>query len=532
MAPLEPWWQKGVIYQIYPRSFQDSNGDGIGDLRGVTSRLDYFHWLGIDILWICPFYPSPMADFGYDVSAYTSVHRLFGTMGDFQELLAEAHRYNIRVLLDFVPNHTSEKHPWFVESRACRQNPRRDWYIWRNPGEDGRPPNNWLANFGGIAWQWEEMTGQYYYHAYLKEQPDLNWRNPQVEAAMFEIMRFWLRQGVDGFRLDALWHLAKDPLLRDNPPNPDFDPKRDPSYAALREVYSCDHEDIHPILRRMRSVVEEFGERVLVGELYLPPQRLVSYYGTRQAPELHLPHNFELIFTDWRPEAVASAVCRLEELLPENAWPTWVLGNHDRPRLASRVGLQQAPVAAMLLLTLRGTPTLYQGDEIGLENVDIPPERIQDPWEKNNPGLGVGRDQVRTPMPWDDSPYAGFTTGQPWLPLNDDWLQCNVAVQQKDSDSLLCLYQRLLHLRRRSPALSIGDWRLVQADSSVLAYLRRHHEERMLVVLNFSGEKQSFHSAQHRGQVILSSGDEDPATSTFEGEPYLRPNEGLIIRCA
>ncbi len=530
MISTANWWETGVIYQIYPRSFMDGNGDGVGDLAGITRRLDYLQWLGIDILWICPVFPSPMADFGYDISAYTAVHPLFGTMAEFDDLIAAAHRRDMRILLDFVPNHTSEEHPWFIESRSSRDNPRRDWYIWRDPGPNGGPPNNWLANFGGIAWEWDEATEQYYYHAYLKQQPDLNWRNAEVEAAMFEVMRFWLRKGIDGFRLDAIWHLAKDPLLRNNPPNPDFDPQRQRSYDALREIFSADHPDIHPILHRMRRLVEEFGDKILLGEIYLPPERLVAYYGSPRAPELHLPHNFELIFTPWRPEALAATIRCLEDQLPEGAWPTWLLGNHDRPRLASRLGPAQTRIAAMLLLTLRGTPTLYQGDELGIENVPVPKEHILDPWEKNNPGLGLGRDPVRTPMPWDESAYAGFSRVEPWLPLNQDWPQRNVAAQKKDRGSLLMFYRHLLDLRRSHAALTSGNFRLVQAGDGLLAYLCEQKRERMLVALNFEKDKKMLRPTGNcLGRVVLSS-EGDRKDEIFSGQARLRPHEGLIIR--
>jgi alpha-glucosidase len=421
----EKWWQRGIVYQIYPRSFADNNGDGTGDLAGITGRLDYLAWLGIDAIWISPIFPSPMADFGYDVSDYTDVAPIFGTLADFDRLLAEAHARNIRVLLDFVPNHTSDQHPWFLESRSSRDNPRRDWYIWRDAKADGSPPNNWLGSFGGPAWEWDDTTRQYYYHAYLKEQPDLNWRTPAVEAAMLDVLRFWFDRGIDGFRIDALRQVIKDDQLRDNPPNPNWTPDQSP-YNQLLSVYSADRPELLDLIYRMRALADAYPERVLIGELWLAIERLMAYYGDN-GQGLQLPFNFHLIGTPWEARAVSALIVAYEAALPRGAWPNWVLGNHDRARIASRVGEAQARVAAMLLLTLRGTPTLYNGDEIGMQDVPIPPELVQDPFEKNVPGIGVGRDPERTPMQWDASPSAGFSTGTPWLPVADNYAVVNVA---------------------------------------------------------------------------------------------------------
>nr|MBP7569556.1 alpha-amylase [Acidobacteriota bacterium] len=501
------WWQRGVIYQVYLRSFQDTDGDGVGDLPGVIERLDYLSWLGVDALWLSPLHPSPDKDFGYDVSDFTAVHPRFGTLADFDRLLAEAHARGLRVLLDFVPNHTSDQHPWFVESRSSRDNPKRDWFIWRDAGPDGREPNNWLSNFGGSAWTWDEPTKQFYYHAFLPEQPDLNWRNPNVETAMLDAMRFWLDRGVDGFRMDVIWGLVKDDRFRDNPPNPDYHPSLPPHYEQLA-TYSADRPEVHGIIARMRALLDRYGDRMMVGEIYLPVERLVTYYGS--GDETHLPFNFQLLRLPWDAEGVARTVARYEALLPPHGWPNWVLGNHDKPRIASRVGRAQARVAAMLLLTLRGTPTLYYGDEIGLGNVPIPPGRVRDPFERNVPGLGFGRDPVRTPMQWTSGSNAGFTTGSgtPWLPLAagaDVW---NVERQRDDPRSMLTLYKRLLDLRRREPALAVGSYRQLPAPPGVLAYSRdisrteallygdtaeaaRHPQaQRVTVALNFGSRPQ------------------------------------------
>ncbi len=388
MSRKHEWWQRGVIYQIYPRSFQDSDGDGIGDLGGILSRLEYLQWLGVDAIWLSPIYPSPMADFGYDISNYTDIEPLFGTLGDFDRLVAEAHHRGMKVVLDFVPNHTSSEHAWFRESRSSRTNPKRNWYIWRDPAPGGGPPNNWLSNFGGPAWEFDERTGQYYYHAFLRQQPDLNWRNPEVQEAMLGVLRFWLDRGVDGFRVDVIWHIVKDDQFRNNLPDPDFKPHHAP-HRQLLATYNTDRPEVHDIIARMRGVLDEYEERMMVGEIYLPLERLVTYYGA-QGTGVHLPFNFQLIELAWHARALADAIDRYEAILPSYGWPNWVLGNHDNSRIASRIGSAQARVAAMLLLTLRGTPTLYYGDEIAMHNVPIPPDRVQDPFEKNVPGLGIG----------------------------------------------------------------------------------------------------------------------------------------------
>ena len=371
------WWQTGVIYQIYPRSFQDTNGDGIGDLKGIERRLDYLIGLGVDAIWISPIYPSPMADFGYDVADYCGVDSRFGALADFDNLLVQAHARGLKILLDFVPNHTSDRHPWFVESRSSRDNPKRDWYIWRDPAPDGGPPNNWISDFGGSAWEWDEATGQYYYHAFLKEQADLNWRNPAVQSAMYDVMRFWFDRGVDGFRIDVLWHMVKAADFPDNPPNPAYQPAMSDMHRVL-QLHSTDQPEVHGIAADMRAIADSYsaegrGERVLIGEIYLPVDRLMHYYG-RERAGVHLPFNFQLVDAPWEARSLATLIADYEAALPPGCWPNWVLGNHDRPRVAAKRGQAQARVAAMLLLTLRGTPTLYYGDELGLSDVAIPPD--------------------------------------------------------------------------------------------------------------------------------------------------------------
>ncbi len=488
------WWQRGIIYQVYPRSFQDTNGDGIGDLTGIRTRLDYLEGLGVNAVWISPIYPSPMADFGYDVSDYCGIDPMFGSMEDFDRLVADAHHHGLKIILDFVPNHTSEEHPWFLESRSSRQNPRRDWYLWRDPAPGGGPPNNWLSHFGGSAWEWDEATGQYYYHSFLKQQPDLNWRNPDVKAAMFDVLRFWMKRGVDGFRVDVLWLLIKDDQFRDNPPNPGYH-AGESSHGRLIPFYTANRPEVHEIVAEMRAVLDQFPDRVLIGEIYLPIAQLVTYYGPDQKGA-QLPFNFQLIDSAWSASAIADIIRDYEAALPVGAWPNWVLGNHDKSRIASRVGDAQARVAAVLLLTLRGTPTIYYGEEIGMRDVPVPAGEVQDPAEKNEPGLGLGRDPERSPMPWDGSEFAGFTTGKPWLPLAPDHESHNVSEFEGQRDSMLHLYRSLIALRQSSRALTFGPITNVSAHDGVLAYERRSQQETFCVFLNMTHEPRQVSDAR------------------------------------
>jgi alpha-glucosidase len=525
------WWKTGVIYQVYPRSFQDSGVDGVGDLRGIVQRLSHFAELGVDAVWLSPIFPSPMADFGYDVANYTDIDPVFGTLEDFDHLIASAHALGLKVLLDLVPNHTSDHHPWFRESRSSRDNPKRDWYIWRDPAPGGGPPTNWMSDFGGSAWTYDPATGQYYYHAFLAAQPDLNWRNPEVRRAMHDVIRFWLERGVDGFRVDVIWHLIKDEQFRDNPPNRNFGEGQPPHHAVV-PLYTADRPEVHDVIAELRRVVDEFDQRVLIGEIYLPVERLVTYYG-RDLTGAHLPFNFTLLQSRWQARDIARLIDEYESALPAGGWPNWVLGNHDRPRVASRVGPAQARVAAMLLLMLRGTPTIYYGDEIGMRQVPIPPERIQDPFEKNVPGLGLGRDGARTPMQWDAGRYAGFSTVEPWLPLADDSASDNVANLRNDTTSIYNLHRRLLALRRARPALRLGAYRPIAAGGDLLLFIRSHDEESILVVLNLGSEPALVSSAAERwrGRLLLSSF-LDREGESVDREIALRADEGVVVELA
>lgn len=521
------WWQDGVIYQVYPRSFADSDGDGVGDLAGVLARLDHLVTLGVDVLWLSPIQPSPMADFGYDVSDYCNVDPLFGTLADLDRLVAACHARGLRLVLDLVPNHSSDRHPWFLDSRGGRGAPKRDWYLWRDPAPDGGPPNNWLSHFGGPAWTLDpglgqHQSGQYYLHSFLPQQPDLNWRNPAVVAAMHGVLRFWLDRGVDGFRVDVIWLLVKDALFRDNPPEPDAAPDARP-FARQRALHTADQPETHAAIAGLRRVLDAYPERMMVGEIYLPTDRLVRYYGGA-LDECHLPFNFQLLLCAWNASAIAGVIREYEAALPAGAWPNWVLGNHDRPRIASRVGTGQARLAAMLLLTLRGTPTLYYGDELGLEDVAIPPERAQDPAGLREPGRGLGRDAVRTPMPWDASPGAGFTTGEPWLPLNADHVSRNVAAQHAEPDSMLALHRRLLALRRATPALVRGTIEGVAAENGVLRYVRSHDGRRVEVALNLTATEREVGVAA--GTILAATTERAGAVG---GSVRLAAHEGVVV---
>ncbi|MGH2507522.1 MAG: alpha-amylase family glycosyl hydrolase [Ktedonobacteraceae bacterium] len=528
-TPSHSWWQTGVIYQVYPRSFCDSNGDGVGDLLGIVSKLDYLRWLGVDALWLSPIYPSPMADFGYDVSNYTDVHPLFGTLADLDTLLQQAHQRDLKVILDFVPNHTSDEHPWFQTSRSSRTNEKRGWYIWRDPSPDGGPPNNWTSLFGGSAWQYDAGTGQYYLHLFDVKQPDLNWRNPRVRQAMYDVLRFWLERGVDGFRVDVLWMLLKDEQWRDNPMNPHWQPS-DAPYSRQKSLYTADQPGIHQIVREMRAVVDNYGERVLIGEIYLPPARLMAYYG-EQLDEAHLPFNFQFVtLPHWEAQTIRQMVDAYESALPSGAWPNWVLGNHDRPRITTRVGRDQARMLQMLLLTLRGTPTCYYGDELGMQDVAVPPAQMHDPQGKDNPAYS--RDPARTPMQWDTNPNAGFCLPQvqPWLPFAEDAQTANVASDQQDTRSCLNLVRALLLIRRTLPALTIGAQQsLDQPNTACFVYQRLHADQRCVVALNFSGQDQIVTlSEQGQGSLRLSTY-LDRTGHTPLSEIHLRGNEGLLI---
>jgi alpha-glucosidase len=514
------WWQRGVVYQVYPRSFADASGDGVGDLAGIIGRLDYLTWLGVDAVWLSPVFRSPMRDYGYDVADYRDIDPVFGSLADMDRLIAEAHRRGLRVLLDFVPNHTSSDHPWFLDARSSRDAGHRDWYVWRDPAPGGGPPNDLESQFGGPAWTLDEATGQYWYHSFLPEQPELDWRNPAAREAMLDHLRFWFQRGIDGFRIDVLWMIAKDDApWRDGP-------IRDAPQALLgldREARGALHHgdgpEMEARLAELRDVAEEFPARVLIGEVYMEPRRLVRYYG-REGRGAHLPFNFALVTLPWEASTIRAAVAAYEQALPAGAWPNWVLGNHDQSRVASRVGPAQARVAAMLLLTLRGTPTLYYGDELGLPDVAVPAERIVDV---------DGRDPERSPMPWTrDGDHAGFSVAEPWLPMVDDAGARSVEAQRDEPRSMLALHRRLLALRRTEPALEVGAWADVDAAPGVVAFERSAAGGRFLVVLNLRSEPVSV-PVGHRWAVELST-HLDREGERPDDVVDLRADEGVILR--
>jgi alpha-glucosidase len=495
-----PWWRHAVFYQIYPRSFKDSNGDGIGDLNGITSKLDYLESLGVDAVWITPFYPSPQVDFGYDVSDFENIDPQFGTLADFDRLMREAHRRHIRVILDYVLNHTSDRHPFFVASRSSRNSPYRDWYIWRDPAPTGGPPNNWSSSFGPLAWTLDEKTGQYYYHRFYSEQPDLNWRNPAVERRMFQTVRFWLDRGVDGFRLDAVNYLFEDPQLHDNPVQAEL--RAGSTTEHVQELkYNRDLPEQHEVLRRLRKFTDAYDpDRLLIGEAYVSRWDLMTQYYGPADNELQLPFNFFLLMGQVRNRLDAAAfrtVINDSEKALLGRWTTYVLSNHDNPRAFDRYGDgphndEIAKLLATMLLTLRGSPFLYYGEEIGMTTTEPKTiEEVQDPVGKRYWPANKGRDGERTPMQWDAGAQAGFTTGRPWLPVPESAARRNVESSERDPSSILNFYRRLIRLRRQSPALLDGDYTAIGDDPHVFAYRRRAPAQTMIVALNMSGEARS-----------------------------------------
>jgi alpha-glucosidase len=538
MAHGKLWWRDGVIYQIYPRSFADSNGDGVGDLPGITSRLDYLRDLGVDAIWLSPIYPSPMKDFGYDVSDYCDVDPLFGTLSDFDDLLHEAHARDIRVVMDMVMNHTSDEHPWFVESRASLNNPRRDWYIWRPPassprlrgGRRGGQPNNWASVFGGSAWEFDARTGQYYLHFFDPGQPDLNWRNPEVKQAMFDACRFWLDRSVDGFRLDVAHMPFKHPDLPDNPRKLG---RR--GYERQHHVYHENLPETHTLWREFRALLDVYPERMAVGEV--PSDVAHTYYGSGD-DELHLAFNFSLLELPWNPRVVQRAIVEHEARLPDGAWPCWVLSNHDNVRHVSRWGSgvegdARARVAATMLLTLRGTPFLYYGEEIGMRQARIPRAEIVDPPGRRYWPFYGGRDGCRTPMQWDATPNAAFSAGKPWMRLSRDVDRINVERELADPDSLLNLYRRLIALRKVIPALHRGSYRpLFERPREVMAYLREHDRQQVLVCLNFASRPARFDPSEAddgEWKALLSTVTHRGEGMGVGGEVTLYPNEALVL---
>ncbi len=488
-----PWYRRTVLYQIYPLSFADSNGDGYGDLAGIIDKLDYLggadgESLGVGAIWISPVFKSPMADWGYDVADYTAIDPRFGTMADFDRLLAESHRRGIKVILDFVANHTSTEHPWFVESKSSRTNPKRDWYIWADPKPDGSEPNNWLSRFGGSAWTYHEPTGQYYLHTFLAAQPDLNWRNTGVREAMLGVLKFWLGRGVDGFRADALTSLIKDDQLRDNPADPSYVEGVSRPADRYFETYSAMTGELTSTLSGVVAsfcdVLATQDDTYLLSEAYLGIEGLQQLYGACQAHPIHAPFNFNLMKLPWQAAQFRDFIDEFEAALGPDDWPNYVLGNHDVSRLASRLGQAKARLLSLILLTLRGLPVIYAGDELGLENGTITAAAKRD---VAGEAAGESRDGGRTPMPWDVD--GGFSAAEPWLPYSSDWHEHNVATEERNPSSMLMLYRQLIHLKTANPALTEGDYRSLDVgQTDVFAFAREAGTQRFYILANFSDE--------------------------------------------
>ncbi len=512
-AGEEPWWKSAVVYQIYPLSFRDTTGNGIGDLRGIIDGLDHLVGLGVDALWLSPVFRSPMVDHGYDVSDYCDVDPLFGSLEDLDELIDRAHTRNLKVLLDWVPNHTSDQHPWFQASRSSRDDPRRDWYIWRD-GDPDTPPNNWTRAFpfGEPAWSYDEHTEAWFLHLFSPEQPDLNWANPDVREAMHDTLRFWLDRGVDGFRMDVIHGIGKNPAL----------PDLSDDLAVIPATAFNDEPVTHEYLREMRLLLDSYdGDRVAVGEVYLlDTAQVATYYG--DGDELHLAFNFPPMFSFWDADMWRQNITTAQELItaPGN-WPTWVLSNHDNPRHRTRYGGDEAiaRAAAMLLLTLQGTPFLYAGEELGLEDADVPPDRIVDP-------SGGRRDGCRAPIPWTPDPGHGWASPDPWLPFPPEAETRNVETENDEPDSMLRFYRDLLRVRRSSTALRLGTLELLDTPEGILAWRRAHDDDERVILVNFTPEPAAVEGfGDHT--VGLSSDAARHDTRSFDA--VLSPHEAVVL---
>jgi len=490
---MNNWWRGAVIYQVYPRSFRDTNGDGVGDLPGIVEGLDYIASLGVDAIWISPFFKSPMADFGYDIADYRDVDPLFGTLADFDALLAKAHRLGIKVMIDQVLSHCSDQHAWFQESRQSRDNPKADWYVWADPQEDGTPPNNWMSLFGGVAWRWEPRREQYYLHNFLGAQPDLNFHNPAVQQATLDNVRFWLDRGVDGMRLDAINFCFHDAQLRDNPPKPKhkrvgrgFSP--DNPYAYQYHYYNNTRPEMLPFLERLRALMDCYPDVAALGEISSEDSLATTAEYTGHT-RLHMGYSFELLVDDFSAAYIRGTVSHLEAAMVDG-WPCWAISNHDVPRAVSRWGGAGddafAAQLVALVCSLRGSVCLYQGEELGLSEAEVPFELLQDPYGKTFWPNFKGRDGCRTPLPWRDADAGGFSTGQPWLPVPAEHRARSVAVQETDPDSVLQQVRRFLAWRRRHPALMRGGIRFIDTPEPILAFIREGEGQCVLVVFNLS----------------------------------------------
>jgi len=526
------WWHGAVVYQVYPRSFLDSDGDGIGDLRGIINKLDYLAGgagsLGVDAIWISPFYSSPMADFGYDIADYYTVDAVFGTNEDFDELLKQAHERDIRVVVDFVPNHTSSQHPWFLESRSSKDNPKRDWYTWRDGRPEGGAPNNWESPFGESVWELDALTGQYYLHTFLKQQPDLNWDNPEVRRAMHEVAKFWLDKGADGLRVDAVSWLSKDPEFKDDLPNPHYVAGKDDPYSALLHNFSVRGPRLFDYLNELAELCASYGNRFMFTEAYPEVKGDISlylkYYENLRY-DICAPMNFEFISLPWEAQAYKEFIDSFQEALLPGQTPIYNMGNHDQPRLASRIGPEAARTAAMLLLMLPGMAFIYYGDELGMTNSALPADKLQDPFVGVD---GSSRDIARTPMQWSSENNTGFSASEPWLPVTPNYVDLNVGSERGDHKSLLNLYKALLKIHNDSDAAKHGSYRSLDVGPDVYAFVRENEDQRITTVLNFSDKNVDVPSTALKGSLLLSTY-LDNGSAEVHDDVKLRPYEGIII---
>jgi len=523
------WWRDGVIYQIYPRSFADSNDDGIGDLHGLISKLDYLAELGVDGIWLSPINPSPDKDFGYDVANYKAIDPKYGTLADYDLLIAEAHKRNVHVIMDLVLNHSSDQHPWFVESRKSKDNPYRDWYIWRD-AKNGKVPNNWQSIFGGKAWELDERTGQYFYHMFVKEQPDLNWRNDAVRKELLSVFNFWADRGTDGFRLDVFNEYFKDAQFRDNPTKIG---RR--AFDAQEHLYDTNQPEMMGVVHDIRVILDSYPERYAVGETFMTTMEKAAFYSG--AGKLHATFDFSFLWNKWDPGSFLQSIQKWESVMTADSWPNYVLNNHDNKRSATRFKApeddERLKVAAGMMLTLRGTPFLYAGEEIGMRDIKVKRSEIQDPVGKHYWPINVGRDGCRSPMQWSKDINAGFSKGKPWLKVHPNHITRNVEAQAKDPKSLLNFYRKLLKLRRETPALHRGSFMSLNFDPKrVLGYLRQDGDQTVLVALNFGKRKVRLalgNSLRRRQWELLLSNKRVTSPSVADGWLALEGDEVCIL---
>lgn len=526
------WWKQGIIYHIYPQSYKDTNHDGTGDIRGIIRQLDYLVTLGVEAIWLSPIYDSPFVDGGYDVRDYYTINPVYGTMEDFTRLLAAAHERGIKVVMDMVFNHTSRQHPWFVEASSSKRNPRRHWYIW-HPGKHKRKPNNWITNFGQSAWTWHERTGEYYYHSFFSDQPDLNWRNPEVKKAMFDVLLFWLNLGVDGFRFDVINMLFIHPLLKNC--------NLFHQLFSNRNALNRNQPEVYELIKEIRSLLNKFPDKVSIGEIYTPPpgnSALANSFLGNGSDMLHLAFDFSIMFARFTARQYYRLISKYYTSLPPSAWPCFVLSNHDmgrniKPRFSVGWNDCKAKVLAGLLLTLKGTPFIYYGDEIGMENTDIPRSELKDRYGKLFYPFYKGRDRARTPMQWNDSVYAGFSTVKPWLPLHPNYTTVNVEAEETSSTSLLNFYKSLIAIRKKSDALLYGDIRFInQGEADVLIYERTYQNQRIVVLLNFGSRLKTIPcpvSHCELNRVYSNMGNRSHTYDLMKDHIKMRPFEVLIL---